>query len=99
MPNVKLTVGNKMLSQLEPVLLIDSDGLSNYTCYLARGLSRYREIVLYSFSEQSYILTGAVQEKAIKFNYLKKRLPKGYSTLRGLTRIHSLIFHIICYLA
>jgi alpha-maltose-1-phosphate synthase len=74
------------------VLLFDSDGLSNYTCYLARGISKFRKVVLYGFSEDSYIVTGASLEKTIKFHYVKKWLPKGYSTLRGITRVFLLFF-------
>ena len=77
------------------VLLIDSDGLSNYTCYLARGLSLYCDVILYGFSYQSYNITGASRQKGIKFYYLKKRLPKGYSTLRGIVRVFLLFFILL----
>lgn len=77
------------------VLLIDSDGLSNYTCYLARGLSFYCDVILYGFSYQSYNITGASRQKRIKFYYLKKRLPKGYSALRGLARVFILFFILL----
>lgn len=76
------------------VLLIDSDGLSNYTCYLARGLSLYCDVILYGFSYQSYNITGASRQNRIKFYYLKKRLPKGYSAIRGLGRV----FILFCVL-
>ena len=81
--------------ELEPrsrVLLFDSEGFSHYTCYLARGISKYRQVILYSFSENSPIITGAAFEKNIKFKYIKKWLPKGYSTLKGITRTALLFF-------
>jgi alpha-maltose-1-phosphate synthase len=74
------------------VLLIDSDGLSDYTCYLARGLVKYRNILLYGFSKESYIATGAATEKNIKFYYIKEKLPKGYSSARGIARVFLLFF-------
>jgi alpha-maltose-1-phosphate synthase len=74
------------------ILLMDSDGLSNYTCYLARGLSKYRDIILYGFSEESFAMTGAALEKRVKFYYIKEGLPKGYSTLRGIIRVILLFF-------
>jgi alpha-maltose-1-phosphate synthase len=77
------------------VLLIDSDGLSNYTSYLARGLSLYCDVILYGFSYQSYNITGASRQKKIKFCYLKKKLPKGYSALRGIARVFILFFILL----
>jgi hypothetical protein len=77
------------------VLLIDSDGLSNYTCYLARGLSFYCDVILYGFSYQSYNITGASRQKRIKFCYLKKDCPKEYSAIRGLERV----FILFCILS
>jgi glycosyltransferase involved in cell wall biosynthesis len=85
----------KQRKEPSSVLLIDSDGLSNYTSYLARGLSLYCNIVLYGFSYQSYNITGASGQKQIKFYYLKKRLPKGYSALRGLARVFILFFILL----
>jgi glycosyltransferase involved in cell wall biosynthesis len=78
------------------VLLIDSDGFSDYTCYLARGLSKYLDVILYSFSNESFNITGAAGKKGIKFNYIKKRLPKGYSTMRGIARV-LLLFFLLSY--
>jgi glycosyltransferase involved in cell wall biosynthesis len=74
------------------VLLIDNDGFSDYTCYLARGLSKYVSVTLYSFSNESFNYTGAAKEKTIKFHYIKRKLPKGYSTMRGILRIFILFF-------
>jgi len=76
----------------QSVLLIDSDGFSDYTCYLARGLSKYLDVILYSFSNESFNITGASEKKGIKFNYMKKSLPKGYSTTRGIVRVLILFF-------
>jgi alpha-maltose-1-phosphate synthase len=75
-------------------LLIDSDGLSNYTCYLARGLSLYCDVILYGLSHESYKITGASLRKRIKFCYLKKWLPQGYSTLTGVVGVY-LLFPIL----
>jgi alpha-maltose-1-phosphate synthase len=77
------------------VLLIDSDGFSDYTCYFARGLSKYVEVILYSFSEDSPNVTGAAKQKGIKFIYIKKRLPKGYSSARGIIRVFILFFILL----
>ena len=77
------------------VLLIDSDGFSDYTCYLARGLSKYVDVTLYGFSEESYNVTGAAKEKGIKFVYIKKRLPKHYSSAKGIIRVFILFFILL----
>jgi len=77
------------------VLLIDTDGSSYYTCYLARGLAKFRKVILYSFSEEFYRITGADKEKDIEFHYIKKWLPRGYSTLRGLARVFLLFFILL----
>lgn len=79
-----------------PVLLLDSaEGLSNYTCYLARGISKFRKVVVYCFSENSHILTGSSLEKNVRFHYFKKWLPKGYSTLKGIIRVIILFFILL----
>ena len=80
---------------LSRVLLFDSDGLSNYTCYLARGISKFRQVVLYSFSENSHIVTGSSLQKNVKFHYIKKWLPKGYSTFKGIIRVILLFFILL----
>jgi hypothetical protein len=95
--NNKFTLNSKIKEPTKSrkgsaILLMDSDGLSNYTCYLARGLSKHRDVILYGFSEEAYAATGAALEKRIKFYYLKKRLPKGYSSLRGIIRVIMLFF-------
>jgi len=74
------------------VLLIDNDGFSNYTCYFARGISKYHNVILYGFSEESFHNTGAAKEKGIKFHSIKKRLPKGYSAIKGIIRVFILFF-------
>jgi alpha-maltose-1-phosphate synthase len=79
------------------VLLIDdtlNSGLSNYTCYLARGLSLYCDVILYGLSYESYKITGASLQKRIKFCYLKKWLPQGHSRLAGLVGVF-LLFPIL----
>ena len=80
---------------------IDSDGFSYYTYYLARGLCKYIDVILYGFSdasEESFKVTGASKEKGIKFHYIKKRLPKGSSTLRGIIRVILLFFILLSVL-
>jgi glycosyltransferase involved in cell wall biosynthesis len=77
------------------VLLIDNDGFSYYTCYLARGLTKFLDVVLFSFSEESFVTTGASREKGIKFYDIKKRLPKGSSTARGIIRVFLLFFILL----
>ena len=74
------------------VLLIDTEGSSYYTCYLARGLAKFQNVILYSFSEEYYNITGANKEKNIEFHYIKKWLPKGYSAFKGIVRVLLLFF-------
>lgn len=74
------------------VLLIDNDGFSNYTCYFARGISKYQNVILYGFSEESFHSTGAAKENGIKFHCIKKRLPKKYSAMNGIIRVFILFF-------
>lgn len=73
-----------LASNKSVVLLIDSGGLSHYTCYLAVGLAKYREIILYGFSDEQYNLTGAAKEKRIKFCNIGKKLPKGTSVISSI---------------
>jgi alpha-maltose-1-phosphate synthase len=65
----------------EAILLIDSPGLSHYTSYLAYGLSKYRDIILYGFSSEEYYVTGAATQKRIKFHNIREKLPNESSTL------------------
>jgi len=90
-----MSVSSEESEPLSRVLLFDSDGYSDYTCYLARGISKFRRVVLYSFSEKSHIVTGASLEKNVKFQYVKKWLPKGYSTLKGIIRVILLFFILL----
>jgi glycosyltransferase involved in cell wall biosynthesis len=59
------------------ILLIDNDGLSHYTSYLARGLVKYRDITLYGFSKLDYTVTGAAKDDRIKFYWIGKKLHRG----------------------
>jgi glycosyltransferase involved in cell wall biosynthesis len=74
------------------VLLFDNDDFSDYTSYFARGLSKYADITLYCFSEVSPNVTGAAKQKGIKFVFINKRLPRGYSSARGIIRVFILFF-------
>jgi hypothetical protein len=61
------------------ILLIDNHGLSHYTSYLALGLAKYRDIILYGISKNEFVHTGASQAKTIEFHgFLNKetRIPK-----------------------
>ena len=64
------------------VLLIDNQSLSHYTSYLAFGLSRYREITFYGFSTQDYLISGANEQKRIKYFSIEDKLPKGTSIIK-----------------
>ena len=77
------------------VLLIDSGGLSHYTSYLAVGLSKYRNVILYGFSDEQYTLTGAAKERGIKFYNMGKWLPKGDSLLASAIRPFLLFFPLL----
>jgi hypothetical protein len=59
--NSKTTLSHLVSSEEKrlTVLLIDNDGFSDYTCYLAKGLSKYLDVILYGFSEESFNVTGA----------------------------------------
>jgi len=72
------------------ILLIDNDDFSDYTSYFARGLSKYADVILYLFSRESPNITGAANQKGIKFNYINRRLPKG-----GIIRVLILFFIIL----
>ena len=65
-PELCLSAKEKRLK----VLLIDNDDFSDYTCYLARGLSKYVDVILCCFSEKSPELTGAAKHKEIKIKYI-----------------------------
>jgi len=76
------------------VLLFDNDDFSDYTSYFARGLSKYVDVILYCFSEESVKRTGAANQKGIKFVYIDKWLPKGYSSVKGILRVIGIFFII-----
>ena len=69
-----------------PILLIDNQGLSHYTSYLALGLSKYRDVILYGFSSNDFLIAGASKEKKIQFYPLEKKLPSGNSILKIIAR-------------
>jgi starch synthase len=77
----------------QTVLLIDNQGLSHYTSYLALGLSKYQDVVLYGFSNNDFLITGASKEKKIDFYPLEKKLPNGSSVLKIMAR--SLLLFLI----
>jgi len=79
------------------ILLIDSPGLSHYTSYLAYGLSKYRDIILYGFSSEEYYVTGAARQKRIKFYNIREKLPNGNSTLEII--VESLLLFFILFKA
>lgn len=81
----------------EAILLIDSPGLSHYTSYLAYGISRHRDVILYGFSSEDYYITGAATQKRIEFYDISKKLPKGNSTLKIIAE--SLILFFILFKA
>ena len=77
------------------VLLFDNDDFSDYTSYFARGLSKYADITLYCFSEISPNITGAANQKGIKFVFINKKLPRGYSSTRGIIKVVILFFILL----
>lgn len=85
---------NTQLHTSPAVLLIDNDGYSYYTSYLACGLAKYRKILLYGFSREDYTVTGANQDNRIKFFCIEDKLPKGSSTVIKILR-HLLMFPIL----
>ncbi len=85
-------ISDKTPDESLTLLLLDNDGFSDYTSYLARGLAKYHKIIFYGFSEKSYKATGAIKEKSINFCNIAEKLPEGYSTLKGIARVFSLFF-------
>lgn len=77
------------------VLLFDNDDFSDYTSYFARGLSKHVDVTLYCFSEVSPNITGAANQKGIKFVFINKRLPRGYSSAKGIIRVIILFFILL----
>jgi glycosyltransferase involved in cell wall biosynthesis len=77
------------------VLLFDNDDFSDYTSYFARGISKYVDVNLYCFSKDSPKLTGAANQKEIEIKYISKRLPKGYSSIKGIIRVFFLFFILL----
>jgi alpha-maltose-1-phosphate synthase len=75
------------------VLLFDNQGLSHYTSYLALGLSKYQDVILYGFSINDFLITGASKEKKIAFYPLEKKLPNGSSVAKIMAR--SLLLFLI----
>lgn len=68
------------------ILMIDNQGLSHYTSYLALGLSKFRDVILYGFSSNDFNITGASKAQNIDFHPLEKKLPPGNSMLKIITR-------------
>ncbi len=68
------------------VLLIDNQGLSHYTCYLAKGLAHSRKILLLGLSLEEYHDTTASKEKNITFCDLSTRLSKSGSLYSNLVK-------------
>ena len=77
------------------VLLIDNDDFSDYTSYFARGLSKYADVTLYLFSEESPNVTGAKKQKGIEITYINKRFSKGYSVAGAIIRVFLLFFILL----
>jgi glycosyltransferase involved in cell wall biosynthesis len=78
------------------ILLLDNQNLSHYTSYLACGLSRYKEIVLYGFSKDDYSTTGAVKkEEKIKFCWIGEKLPKKNSLIARVALRPIVLFFIL----
>ena len=62
------------------VLLIDNQ-LSHYTSYLACGLAKYKDVILYGYSRDDYIISGAANEKGIRFFCIEEKMPKNNSLI------------------
>jgi glycosyltransferase involved in cell wall biosynthesis len=64
---------SRRLSQAkDAVVLIDNQGLSHYSAYLARGLARHRKVILCSGSKNEYRVTGA-ENNGVHFYQLPQR--------------------------
>src|SRR6187431_1236699 len=70
---------NKNNSHPSNILLIDNFGLSHYTSYLARGISRYRRVIVYGLSRSDFLVTSRGEAENIEFHSLEEKLPKSSS--------------------
>jgi glycosyltransferase involved in cell wall biosynthesis len=93
----KKIIGSRTLysKKTEAILLIDSPGLSHYTSYLAYGLSKYRDIILYGFSSEEYYITGAATQKRIKFQNIRENLSNESSTVNIIVESLLLFFILL----
>ena len=79
------------------ILLVDNLGLSHYTSYLALGLAKSRNIILYGISENEFVVTGASQAKNIEFRGFlggETRIPK---IVRYLLNLYYSSLHYLVY--
>ena len=93
----KKIIGHQTLNskKTKAILLIDSPGLSHYTSYLAYGLSKYRDIILYGFSSEEYYVTRAATQKRIKFHNIRENLSNESSTLNIIVESLLLFFILL----
>ncbi|CAN5837071.1 hypothetical protein BH23THE1_BH23THE1_31390 [soil metagenome] len=61
------------------ILLIDNQGLSHYTCYLAKGLSKYKNIMLIGFSEKDCTHTETIPNEKVKISYITQAVKQNSS--------------------
>src|SRR5437763_275060 len=85
---------NASLRNHSTVLLIDNQGLSHYTSYLACGLQKYHSVILCGFSKEEYVITGGNEEK-IKFYDIAQNLPKVKSLISKIIRPLLLFFPLL----
>jgi alpha-maltose-1-phosphate synthase len=76
------------------LLLIDNQGLSHYTSYLACGLQKYYNVILCGFSQDDFVITGA-KEKKVKFYDVAQNLPKATSIVSKIIRPLLLFFPLL----
>jgi glycosyltransferase involved in cell wall biosynthesis len=76
------------------VLLIDNYK-SEYTSYLACGLAKYKDVILYGYSRDSYTISGAAKEKGIRFFCIDEKMPKNNSLISIIVVRPFILFFIL----
>lgn len=75
------------------IIFIDNFGLSHYTSYLAKGISRYRKVILYGLSRSDFLMITKGAPENVEFHCLEDKLPKSSSILAIIAR--SLLLFLI----
>lgn len=78
------------------LILFDAPGLSHYTSYLACGLSRYYEVVLYGFSRDKFEIVANGKQENIRFIEIKSNTSPTKTTYLDLIVRPIRVFWLLC---